>query len=267
MSPEYLSPGVYVEEVDKGSKPIEGAGTACAAFIGFAEKGPVNQPVFVPNWSEFVNNFGGFIEGQYLAPAVYGYFQNGGGRCYVSRIPGGEEAGPAKAVAALPSHAQPSIESLSVEALEEGGAGISVEIIKPTGENIPDDQFNLIVRRGDTEEKFENLTLRRGKNARNVLEVVNKESKLVRVAEKESTLNILEKAPNPGTYPLAVAEKKTTALVKVSSDVIIGDASERSGIAGLEVADDVTMVCCPDLMALFQAEASPWKVSKPPSWQ
>ena len=63
MSPEYLSPGVYVEEVDKGTKPIEGAGTACAAFVGFAKEGPVNQPTFVPNFTEFVNTFGGFIKG------------------------------------------------------------------------------------------------------------------------------------------------------------------------------------------------------------
>ncbi len=55
MSPEYLSPGVYMEEVDRGSKPIEGAGTACAAFVGFAQKGPIGQPTFIPNWTEFVN--------------------------------------------------------------------------------------------------------------------------------------------------------------------------------------------------------------------
>ena len=117
MSPEYLSPGVYVEEVDKGAKPIEGVGTAMAAFVGFAEQGPINQPTFIPNWTEFVNTFGGFIKGVYLAPAVYGYFQNGGGRCYVTRLPGGEaEAAEPKAVAALPSHAQPSIESLTINA-------------------------------------------------------------------------------------------------------------------------------------------------------
>jgi len=79
MSPEYLSPGVYVEEVDKGTKPIEGAGTACAAFVGFTEQGPANQLTFIPNFTEFVNTFGGFIKGGYLAQAVYGYFQNGGG--------------------------------------------------------------------------------------------------------------------------------------------------------------------------------------------
>jgi len=63
MSPEYLSPGVYVEEVDKGAKPIEGVGTAMAAFVGFAEQGPINQPTFIPNWTEFVTTFGGFIKG------------------------------------------------------------------------------------------------------------------------------------------------------------------------------------------------------------
>ena len=42
--PKYLSPGVYVEEIDSGSRPIEGVGTAVAAFIGLAEKGPFNKP-------------------------------------------------------------------------------------------------------------------------------------------------------------------------------------------------------------------------------
>ena len=49
MAPSYLSPGVYVEEVDKGSKPIEGAGTAVAAFVGFAQKGPANKATLVTN--------------------------------------------------------------------------------------------------------------------------------------------------------------------------------------------------------------------------
>jgi phage tail sheath protein FI len=257
MSPEYLSPGVYVEEVDRGTKPIEGVGTACAAFVGFAERGPINQPTFVPNFSEFVNTFGGFIKGGYMAQAVYGYFQNGGGRCYVTRIPGGEEeaAVEPKAVVALPSVAKPSIESLTVTALEAGpeGAEISIEVVKPSGEDVPEDQFNLIVRRGSAEETFENLTFSKAKAARNVLDVVNKQSKLIRVAEKVSDLSMTERVPSPGKYSLAVAEAKSTALVSVSSDVIVGDAAERSGLSGFEVAEDVTMLCVPDLMALYQA--------------
>ncbi|HET7351991.1 MAG TPA: hypothetical protein VFJ28_13720 [Marmoricola sp.] len=41
----YLSPGVYVEEVESGARPIEGVGTAVAAFVGLAEKGPFNNPI------------------------------------------------------------------------------------------------------------------------------------------------------------------------------------------------------------------------------
>ena len=69
-----------------GSKPIEGVGTAVAAFVGLAEDGPFNEPTLVTNWTQFVNVFGNFIEGSYLAHAVYAYFLNGGGVAYVVRI-------------------------------------------------------------------------------------------------------------------------------------------------------------------------------------
>src|SRR6476646_4177724 len=87
--PTYLSPGVYVEEVDSGSRPIEGVGTAVAAFIGLAADGPFNAPTLVPNWTEYTRNFGGFVEGSYLAQSVYAYFQNGGGRRAIAAGPQG----------------------------------------------------------------------------------------------------------------------------------------------------------------------------------
>src|SRR4051812_23630035 len=87
--PTYLSPGVYVEELEAGSRPIEGVGTAVAAFVGLAERGPVNEPTLVSNWSQFSDTFGDFLPNSYLAHSVYGYFLNGGGNCYVVRI-GGE---------------------------------------------------------------------------------------------------------------------------------------------------------------------------------
>src|SRR6478735_11879050 len=89
--PPYQSPGVYVEEVAAGARPLEGAGTAIAAFIGLAEEGPFNAPTLVSNWTQFTTTFGGFVAGSYLAQSVYAYFQNGGGNSYVVRI--GEESG------------------------------------------------------------------------------------------------------------------------------------------------------------------------------
>src|SRR5437870_2899783 len=102
--PTYLSPGVYVEEVEAGSRPIEGVGTAVAAFVGMTAAGPFNEPTMVTNWSQFVKVFATetledgtersvFLADSYLRQAVYGYFLNGGGTCYVVRIGGtGSEA-------------------------------------------------------------------------------------------------------------------------------------------------------------------------------
>src|SRR4051812_20270105 len=84
--PTYLSPGVYVEEVESGARPLEGVGTAVAAFVGLAERGPYNQPTLISSWTAFSDAFGDFVPGSYLARSVFGYFMNGGGNCYVVRI-------------------------------------------------------------------------------------------------------------------------------------------------------------------------------------
>lgn len=90
---EYLSPGVYVEEFDSGSVPMEGVSTSTAGFIGVAEKGPKDgAPVLVTNFSEFVRVFGGYLselefgEYRYLAYSVNQFFANGGARCYIKRV-------------------------------------------------------------------------------------------------------------------------------------------------------------------------------------
>jgi uncharacterized protein len=173
--PQYLAPGVYVEEVPSAAAPIAGVGTSTAGFIGVVRDSwdldevadeavgqgdgtrtkfplsrypvdtatgtfevrvagttatgtlenvdtdrlsqitlsaaptagqsvavdyrPVfraagaNQPVLCTTWSDFVRSFGDFTtdatvgaEHRWLAHAVYGFFQNGGSRCYVARV-------------------------------------------------------------------------------------------------------------------------------------------------------------------------------------
>src|SRR6476469_11090126 len=80
------SPGVYIQEMPSGSRPIEGVGTAIAAFIGVTADGPFNELTKVTNWAQYVRTFGGWVEGAYTPHAVYQYFNNGGGACYVCRI-------------------------------------------------------------------------------------------------------------------------------------------------------------------------------------
>src|SRR5213075_749602 len=86
MAASYLSPGVYVEEVDRGSKPIEAVGTNTAGFLGEFMMGSVNQAVLCTNWSQFVKTFGDFTQSTHLAHAVYGFFNNGGSRCFIVNV-------------------------------------------------------------------------------------------------------------------------------------------------------------------------------------
>jgi phage tail sheath protein FI len=85
--PEYLAPGVYIEEVELGAKPIEGVSTSTAGLLGPTERGPVD-PRLVVNFTKFQDLYGGFLSDSFLAHAVEGFFRNGGQRCFVGRVVG-----------------------------------------------------------------------------------------------------------------------------------------------------------------------------------
>ena len=87
--PNYLSPGIYVEEVSTGTKPIGMVGTSTAALVGLApEKDKlVNQAVACNNWAEFCKNFvNDDSKSTDLSHAVFSFFNNGGSRCYIVNI-------------------------------------------------------------------------------------------------------------------------------------------------------------------------------------
>ena len=142
---EYLSPGVYIEEVNSGPRPIEGVGTAMAAFVGFAPAGPANQPVLVTNWSQYVEKFGALenggrrnphLTGAYLSHAVFGYFQNGGGRCYVTRIASTNGAGKHATTLQIPGKQSPA--ALTVEAKDGIKNDIKIDVAPTPGEPAPE---------------------------------------------------------------------------------------------------------------------------------
>jgi phage tail sheath protein FI len=108
--PEYLAPGVYVEEVPSAIKPIAGVGTSTAGFVGVVENNVTmplrpgkdeetaspedfysladpRDPQPINNWEEFRTKFGDIQVGnEILANAVYGFLANGGTRCWVNRV-------------------------------------------------------------------------------------------------------------------------------------------------------------------------------------
>lgn len=89
MSPSYSYPGVYVEEKDTGARPIQGVPTTTAAFIGAAPNAGFKpmEAVDVNSFGDFIAKFGSAAPTpNLLANAVYGFFLNGGSRCYIVNL-------------------------------------------------------------------------------------------------------------------------------------------------------------------------------------
>lgn len=139
---DYFAPGVYVEEIQRGSRPIEGIPTAVAGFIGFTEDvrggAELFKPTLVTTWNQYLQYFGrpmsdGYTDfGAYLPFAVAGWFLNGGGRCWVMSL--GTQ---------LP---QPRQSGSTAEAVSQANVGTLV----PGRGNQPSLQFALKMR--DVEE-------------------------------------------------------------------------------------------------------------------
>ena len=249
MATTYQSPGVYVEEVDSGAKPLEGVGTAVAAFVGLAERGPFNQPTLISNWTAYTDTFGGFLPGTYLARSVYGYFMNGGGNCYVVRIGenGSSNGSAQKELTAGPSVELGRVKFTAIDSKASPGE-YSVEITDAGGDSPTDDMFKVVVkRRGEPVEEFDRVTVSRGKT--NVATVVNATSTSVRV-EEISRATVAK--PETGEVALVDVPMPPAPAPELSTDDYVGDVADRTGFSSLETVEEVTMLCVPDLMSAYQ---------------
>lgn len=126
--PEYLTPGVYVEEIEIGAKPIEGVSTSTAGFLGLTERGPTSTPKLVTSFGQFGRIYGGYLADSYLPYAVDGFFRNGGQRCFIGRI-----------VRAGAVSASLTVDTLTATAVGEGSWGNRVAIRIENATNDPTD--------------------------------------------------------------------------------------------------------------------------------
>jgi phage tail sheath protein FI len=86
--PQYFTPGVYIEEIERGPRPIEGVPTSIAAFLGETERGPL-RPRLLTSYNDYKRYFGGIFDPSRYAPySVTGFFDNGGTELYMCRIVG-----------------------------------------------------------------------------------------------------------------------------------------------------------------------------------
>ena len=249
MAASYLTPGVYVEEVASSSATLSAGATAVAAFVGFTAKAPKDDPTdpdglkprLVTNWTQFEDLYGGFIPGAMLAHSVYGYFNNGGSLAYIVRIPHttpAEEAG----TLALPSGDRalgPAVEFTTAEPNADVTVAIQAE---PEGDDpeAPPTYKIDVVENGKAEETYTGVTLGGIGDAL-------KGSTRVKVDTKVDVDQLTADLQTMPTGAFAI-EPAPAKPFSVPARAFSGSESARTGISGLTIADDVTMVMVPDLI-------------------
>jgi uncharacterized protein len=262
VAASYGAPGVYIEEQPSGSMPIEGVGTAVAAFVGFTEKYDVDEgdptdptgvkPQLVTSWPQYERVYGGFVAGAMLPHAVRGFFENGGSACYIVRIPGGNGAAPdGRGRLTLPAAGRQDVGSFEVSALEPG-ARLEVEVVPPSGDGSGggdggQDYTLRVYQDGTLREEIGGVQFT-GKAPRTVEKTVNDRSKYVRVELPTAQgVPLAERAPAAGRYAV---ESPAPLPTDVTPADLEGSVAERTGYQGLAIADNVTMVAIPDLITV-----------------
>ncbi|MGC5328281.1 phage tail sheath family protein [Brevibacillus sp. SYSU BS000544] len=258
------SPGVYIDEIEISTRPIEGVSTSTAGFLGITERGPTALR-FVSSFDQFQRIYGDFIEDGYLAYSIDGFFRNGGQRCFVGRV-----------VKQNATESETTINGTRFKAKELGQWGDRIAIrIENAAINDPDKRFKLIIaywKKTDFPSNFN--------GGDNPTETVKKLLDLARVRgriEEFNNLSIEESDPN--YFLTKINDSSNLVVVSVSepatrptnndSDHLFqpltggsdgdtlqassftGDATagpgQRTGLVAFEGIDEISLITVPDI--------------------
>lgn len=275
---DYFAPGVYVEEIDRGSRPIEGIQTNIAGFIGFTEdvrgEAEVGKPMLVTSWSQYMEYFAkqgsdGYTDfNAYLPFAVNGWFLNGGGRCWITSIgtqlPGTEPPPPEETGLKIKTSGgnRPALLfTMQPEEIENGRVDVAILPGEPTP--LPEDSeaeppFNtgeyftvLISRDGEELERYEHLTMNPEAESATYVVTALQESSFVEVADMSQIGQPLARRPANGRYEVSLPP--VVSSPERLAQEVQGIRDERTGIQGIFEIDEITMLACPDLMRAYEA--------------
>ena len=246
---EYLTPGVFVEDITQVVKmPV---GTApVAAFIGVAATGPVGVPTLITSWNSYLTTFAtgqdsAFLANSKLAYAVYGFFQNGGIRCYVQRVTD-KTASAYKA-----KSAKATFSGVAFEAKSEGAWGDKISVEIPASEyndEVNPPVFTLKVKyNGSVVESWGNL--KDGVNIQGCFaDVINSESNYIKVTDLTKQIN------------------KPSADIKVdftggedglaTSGAPVPDAVYKESLKQFDFMEDIRLVAIPGASNTLQVDVA-----------
>ena len=274
--PQYQHPGVYVQEVPSAVKPIAGVSSSTAAFIGFADKGPVPgtilpsgraaQPALVTSFTEYTRKFGGFRTDSYLTYAVQGFFQNGGSSLYVIRVVPAPGSPPANNAAFATVTIGTGGGALNISAANQGNWGNSIWIVISPSSDGDANNFKLQVMYGATAseavgsvvETYDNVTFNGSPTllpgATNpsayVRQVVNAASEYIAITAnvnaRPANINVNLKA-TPAVLPaqLANGNDGLASAVNFIGAPAADSTVTGTGIFALDKITDVSLIAIP----------------------
>ena len=261
--PGYLSPDVYVEELQSGTQPIEGVATSTVAFIGETRRGPVGEPVLVGEFEDFVKTFGD-IESKtdVMGLALRAFYLNGGKTACICRLTGSTATA---TNTSTPIHGEDTGSNpvLSIKASSPGSWGNSLRfrIIKPDPDSLT---FSLSVGElvdGNYEERelFEELSMNAG-SQQYAIKVIDEDSDLVRLEDEvtnsdyseasvtgvsvaiDEIRSYLEDAANDRSFMISLNGMGFHQVTLPGNSLIDTDSSGAMSAAGIAIAVENAIV-------------------------
>jgi phage tail sheath protein FI len=229
-------PGVYIEEVPSGARPIEGVATSITAFLGRTLRGPTGAPGTARSWAEFQRLYGGLWASAALGYAVQHFFNNGGGEALIVRLHNGATV----ATATVPAG------GLTLIAASQGawGNGLRARVDVPDPASKSFDLSAKDVATGMIE-TFQKLSIDPN-DPRFIAAILVQESQLVRV-DGTAPANVPPASAAPAAGGDAFTDPTATRFVGGGDGADVTDAQIPDGLRMLDQADLFNLLCIPPL--------------------
>ena len=272
-------PGVYVEEIPSGVHTITGVATSITAFIGQADRGPIDEAFVINSFGDFERNFGGLSLKSTMSFAVRDFYLNGGSKAVIVRVTNGAATARAELPSAevSPPSPDPPGENLFLDASSPGSWGNNLSVLidhNTKDKNSPNPDASLfnvtifetnpVTNQVTASEKFLNVSVDPA-NVRFIAKVLEQGSALMRVPTDNSgnylmplgrpneTINVVSPPTSPPTpntpNPVQAAGGTDGTDVGEAQFIGTGMAGDKRGLYALEKADLFNLLCIPPFTA------------------
>lgn len=232
---EYLSPGIKIEDMPSGAKPIQIVGASTGGMVGITPRGNLDKPLLVTSWTDYINKYAYGMDSPFqkdsdLSYCVYAFFANGGGMLYIKRVDG-----------ANAKKASATVAGATFNAADEGDWGNNVSV--------------TIILNEDNEELVDVIVSYKGTTVENFTGLIPTPD-----TEIEENLYFVDaiNAYMGGSKYIAAVDGETidTTALPTTPTVLTGGANDYAsltdadylgpnGLASFDPIDDVTLLAIP----------------------